>query len=334
MAPRTSTLLPLLAALPYASAWGQLGHTTVAYVAQNFVSAKTATYVQQLLSDTSSAYMANVATWADTYRETSEGRFSAPLHFLDALDSPPKTCNVNYARDCPEAGCIVSAIANYSSRAVQSSVGLIEQQKAMKWVIHFLGDIHQPLHVENLDLGGNTISVTFDGATTNLHASWDTAMPQKRAGDFSQANALAWATTLTTQIKSGAYATESKTWLQGMNAQDALNSSMVWATDTNKFVCTTALPNGPDAVSGQELSGTYYKTAIPVIEKQIAKAGYRLAAWLDAIVTATEKRGEGYVKTGNLATRGTFKLEPWMEQARQARRDFGDDCGCGEDHAH
>jgi hypothetical protein len=160
-APSTSTsikmaslryALPLLVVLPSAAnAWGSLGHTTVAYIAQNFVCDKTAKFAQQLLNDSSTAYLANVATWADSYRNEPEGKFSSVLHYIDALDNPPESCNIDYARDCPEEGCIVSAIANYSSRAVEKDVGIVEQQKALKWVIHFLGDVHQPLHVENIE---------------------------------------------------------------------------------------------------------------------------------------------------------------------------------------
>jgi hypothetical protein len=327
------SLLPLLVALPSVNAWGSLGHTTVAYIAQNFVCDKTAKFAQQLLNDSSSAYLANVATWADSYRNEPGGGFSGIYHYIDALDNPPESCNVDYARDCPEEGCIVSAIANYSSRALDKDVGIVEQQKALKWVIHFLGDIAQPLHVENIAIGGNQINVTFNGAKTNLHAIWDTAIPQKAVGNFSQANALSWATNLTSEIKHGKYKKESRTWLKGLDAKDPIASSMLWAQDANKYVCSTVLPNGPDAVFAQELSGAYYESAIPVVTKQIAKAGFRLAAWLDAIVEGSEKHG--HEKNDKVTRRGTAKLEPWMEEARQARRDFGGDCGCGpEEHAH
>jgi hypothetical protein len=329
------SLLPLLVVLPSVDAWGSLGHTTVAYIAQNFVCDKTAKFAQKLLNDSSTAYLANVATWADSYRSEPEGKFSSVLHYIDALDNPPKSCNIDYARDCPEEGCIVSAIANYSSRAVEKDVGIVEQQKALKWVIHFLGDVHQPLHVENIAVGGNLINVTFNGAKTNLHSIWDTAIPQKSAGNYSMANALSWATTLTSEIKHGQYKNDSKSWLEGLDAKDAINSSLVWARGANQYVCTTVLPNGPDAVFGKELSGAYYESAIPVVKMQIAKAGYRLAAWLDAIVEAAENHGHGQKWEGGKVHRGDVKLEPWMKVAKQARRDFGDDCGCDAgEHAH
>ncbi|KAF1351733.1 hypothetical protein EJ07DRAFT_136907 [Lizonia empirigonia] len=329
-----STVLATIAAAPSAYAWGSLGHTTVAYIAQNLVSQDTKKFAQRILNDTSASYLANVATWADSYRYTPEGAFSSPLHYIDALDAPPKQCNVVYERDCPEEGCIVSAIANYSTRAVTKSVGLDEQQKALKWVIHFVGDIHQPLHVESLEVGGNLINVTFAGARTNLHAAWDTAIPQKLVGNFSLANAERWAASLTNDIKRGVYKKESKSWSKGLKAKKPVDTAMLWATDANAFVCSTVVPAGADAVRNQEISGAYYDTTIPVVTKQIAKAGFRLAAWLDAIVA---NAGKGVIKgdDGKYGlTRRDFVLDPWMVEAKHKRAALGDDCGCDREHAH
>jgi hypothetical protein len=107
--------LLLISLASTAAAWGTLGHETVALVAQNYISSDTAKFCQTILADTSATYLANVATWADSYRETKAGAFSAPFHFIDAKDSPPKSCNVNYQRDCGSSGCSVSALANYVS---------------------------------------------------------------------------------------------------------------------------------------------------------------------------------------------------------------------------
>lgn len=94
-------------------AWGAYGHETVAYVASNFVASATRTYFQSLLGDTSANYLATVSTWADSYRSTTAGRFSAPFHYVDARDNPPSSCGVQYSRDCGSEGCVISAIANY-----------------------------------------------------------------------------------------------------------------------------------------------------------------------------------------------------------------------------
>jgi hypothetical protein len=97
------------------TAWGNLGHETVALIAQQYISSTTISFCQNILGDTSDTYLANVATWADSYRYTSAGSYSAPYHFIDAEDDPPTSCNVDYERDCGSRGCVVSAISNYVS---------------------------------------------------------------------------------------------------------------------------------------------------------------------------------------------------------------------------
>lgn len=109
------TLLSLLSAAPAVLAWGNLGHQTIAYIATDFVTSETKSWAQKILGDTTTSYLANYATWADTFKYTSAGSFSEPFHFIDALDSPPETCNVNYDRDCGDDNCVVSAIVNYVS---------------------------------------------------------------------------------------------------------------------------------------------------------------------------------------------------------------------------
>ncbi len=176
-------MLPLilisLFGLRLCAAWGDLGHETIAYIAQNFVNNQTQTWAQSILADTSSSYLANVATWADLYRYTFEGRWSAPFHFIDAEDDPPATCNVDFDRDCGDEGCSVSAIANYTARVQQTGTLDAEQiNYALRFLVHFVGDITQPLHDEAFEVGGNDVDVTFDGENTELHAVWDTSIPE------------------------------------------------------------------------------------------------------------------------------------------------------------
>jgi hypothetical protein len=95
------------------------------------VTTPTKTHFQKILGDTTTNYLAAVATYvnappqqnkifltqskADTYRYTSAGLYSKPYHFIDAQDNPPSSCGVEYSRDCGEGGCVVSAIKNYVS---------------------------------------------------------------------------------------------------------------------------------------------------------------------------------------------------------------------------
>ena len=100
-------------------------------------------------------------------------------------------------------------------------------------------------------------------------------MPEMYVGGSTLADAKSWATTLTTAIKTGAYKTAHASWTGGINLKDPESSAMIWASDSNAYICTTVMPDGISAVENVDLSGDYYTSAMPVIELQIAKAGYR-----------------------------------------------------------
>lgn len=116
-----------------------------------------------MLNDTSDSYLANVASWADSYRATTAGSWSAPLHFIDAEDNPPTSCNVDYDRDCGSSGCSVSAIVNYTQRVGDGRLSTANTAQALKFLVHFIGDITQPLHDEAYELGANGVAVTYEG---------------------------------------------------------------------------------------------------------------------------------------------------------------------------
>ncbi len=100
-------------------------------------------------------------------------------------------------------------------------------------------------------------------------------MPEKYAGGSTISTAETWATTLTKAIKTGTYSSSASGWLTGIDLSDPVTTAMGWAQDSNAFVCTTVIPKGVSAVEKVDLSGAYYTSAIPVIEEQIAKSGYR-----------------------------------------------------------
>ncbi|KAI0385230.1 S1/P1 nuclease [Hypomontagnella monticulosa] len=272
--------------LPGAVAWGSLGHITVAYIATNFVKESTTTYFQDVLQNDTEHYLAGVATWADSIRYTKWGRFSKNFHFIDAKDTPPTYCGVDFERDCKEEGCVVSSIQNYTSQLLDTDLWPWRRNQAAKFVVHFVGDIHQPLHVENVAQGGNGIHVKWESSDLNLHHVWDTSIAEKMLGGIHRKPydaGIQWAAGLSDEIKTGKYAAASKLWTVGLSLDDPIQTAMGWANESNALVCTHVLPEGPKAIVGQELAGEYYEKAAPVIELQVAKAGYRLAAWLDLI---------------------------------------------------
>jgi len=129
--------------------------------------------------------------------------------------------------------------------------------------------------------------VTYDGDGTNLHAVWDTAIPAAVAGGSSRATAKAWAANLTAAVRTGAFKTASAGWFSaGTNVSAPAVAALAWARESNAHVCSTVLAGGLAFVEDTDLAGDYTRAAAPVVDEQVAKQGFRLAKWLDAIAAA------------------------------------------------
>jgi hypothetical protein len=127
--------------------------------------------------------------------------------------------------------------------------------------------------------------VTYNKTSTNLHSVWDSSLPSSIAGGSTLATAKSWAATLTTAIQTGSYKSLASGWVSGISVKGTA-SPLKWATESNAAVCSTVLAKGLAYVESNDLSKDYLTSAKPVVELQIAKQGYRLAKYLDAIVAA------------------------------------------------
>lgn len=112
-------------------------------------------------------------------------------------------------------------------------------------------------------------------------------MPEKLVGGYALSDAQDWAQNLTDEIKSGQYQSAAAGWIDGLDLSDAQGTALKFAQDANTFVCSTVLKGGDSAVEKGDLGGDYYEAAIPIFTQQIAKGGYRLAAWLNLIATGS-----------------------------------------------
>ena len=168
----------------------------------------------------------------------------------------------------------MTALSNYTQIVTQS-----QDVDALKFIIHFLGDITQPLHDEAEKVGGNDIAVTWDGAATNLHHCWDTQMVEKVAGGGSSASTVtSFSQTLIQEIDSGDYSSQKADWISCVDPTKIEDCAVQWAQDANAINCKFVLVNDE---TNQELDGDYYTGAAPYIKQQIAKGGYRLGAYLN-----------------------------------------------------
>ncbi|KAI5809215.1 S1/P1 nuclease [Pyronema omphalodes] len=289
---KTTVILPLAFIASGANAWGTLGHQSVALLAQQYLLPGTIQSVQTLLNDTTTTYLGDIALWADSFRYTPEGSFSGGYHFVNGHDAPPpESCEIIYPEDCPPEGCVIKAIGNYTERLKDYTLPVDQRQQALKFVVHFIGDISQPLHTEAFGAGANNLTVWFQGYKTNLHAAWDTAIPNAMIGfppnaKIGNGDSLGWANNLAAAINAGKYKKLVWSWLKDHSVRslkEEERAATVWAQESNEEVCDYAMVKGGNAYNGTEIGGAYYEGAKPIVEVSIAKAGIRLAAWLNLI---------------------------------------------------
>lgn len=227
-------------------------------------------------------------------------------------------------------------MANYTQRVADGRLSAENTAEALKFLVHFVGDITQPLHDEAYEVGGNDIKVTFDGYSgDNLHSDWDTYIPEKLVGGGTLSDAQTWANTLITDITSGSYKSAAASWIAGDSIDDVVTSATRWASDANAFVCSVVMPNGAAALQTGDLYPTYYNSVIGTIELQIAKGGYRLANWLNNIhATKIAKRSVGSVEMPQPDLRDVLPAARPLSKAKLARAAMQSCCGKERGHKH
>jgi hypothetical protein len=258
----STALLFYLALCLSAQAWGRQGHIVVAEIAEQYLEISTVKQVRELLALENVTALADVSMWADQIRlQRSE---TAPWHYVNIPTRPPSGTPAAYdtRRDCARGDCVVAKIAEFSRVLGDSQSDRLE---ALKFIVHFVADIHQPLHCSNnADRGGNDTHVEFNGRLTNLHSIWDSGIlaPAVRYGDE-----RGYALTLVRSV------TESQTALwRASSMEDWANEGYTIATD----VIYKRLPDAFGA-----LSSSYGTDMLPIVNGQLRRAGVRLADLLN-----------------------------------------------------
>jgi hypothetical protein len=155
----------------HALAWGPEGHQIVASIAENDLSAPVRAQVKQLLAGGADS-LADIASWADQVRPSRPD--TAAWHFADI---PADADGYDPQRDCKRDSCVVAQITLKAKVLSDKAQSPARRFEALIWVVHFVGDIHQPLHcINNDDRGGNDVKVKFNGHTVKLHQVWDSGI--------------------------------------------------------------------------------------------------------------------------------------------------------------
>ena len=282
------SLLALAAALAAlicspALAWGDLGHEVTALIAYRHVSPTARAALDALLASDpdplTAGDFASRATWADKYRNAH--RETAAWHFVDIeIDRPdleracfgfPTLQGGQWASQGPAQDCVVNKIDEFAAELKNPSTPAAERLLALKFLIHFMGDLHQPLHAaDHDDRGGNCIGLSPpQGAQNNLHAYWDVSVINALGQSAAQ---------IAEQLDARLSAADIKAWTQGTPQSWAMDTFEVGRRDGYALPSTPTCQNGGSVA----LSPAYRAQAEKDAAAQLLKAAVRLAAVLNA----------------------------------------------------
>lgn len=309
-----SVLLAVLAVSPPARAWGCQGHEIVAIIAESHLNPRARLMAQEILAtspislglprychDPGLDAFADSSTWADDERSIRPD--TASWHFIDI---PLTARRDDLAQYCnPSTGCLTSALAAELAILKNPRESVQARADALRFVIHLVGDIHQPLHAAtNNDRGGNCVPVEFFGRmpqeknlkydefSPNLHQIWDVDIIEKLSRGASP------------QTMASELDDEFRAQIPVWQSQRADFSA--WAWESHSLAASVAYGRLPRRIGAEwprqvsscadddriglrmlelreDLGTDYESAAAPVVEQQLAKAGARLAGLLNSL---------------------------------------------------
>ena len=275
--------IAMILSSPWVFGWGQNGHRIVAKICYDNLSRKAKNEVDKALGNN---YLEQVSTWADYIRSERNWKFVDPWHYV-TID-PDKTVEEvlaetggnNKIENVVEGIQLMQAILKDDAEAIETFQKLMDKNKveplagsmkatALAFLIHFIGDVHQPLHVgKNRDLGGNKISVLFFSEKTNIHSVWDSKLIDHEQLSFTEYSAFIEKRHSAKKDELGT--TNPIAWAQeSVGYRERIYNTLYDNTDRE-----SGLPS---------FSYNYQHDFIPVVEHCLAAAGYRAAAMLNEI---------------------------------------------------
>jgi hypothetical protein len=270
-------VMVLMTASP--QAWGGFGHRLVGSIAANHLTPVAKQNVAWLLDGRS---LADVSSWADEVR--TDTWQTGLWHYLNI---PADAKGYDRNRDCPRQpetadgsrgdrwrDCAVDRIAYAEQRVADVKLDRLDRGTALKYLVHFVGDLHQPFHALGVGRGGNDVIVRVFGSPNcgndpakpspcNLHSVWDSRLISHRG--LSEPNYLVRLETLIA----------SKKWVGQPPGTPAQWAEQSWALGKAALVANDT-----------NIDEAYYRAQIPVIDERLALAGVRLAAVLNRVLVA------------------------------------------------
>ncbi len=265
-----AVLAALLPSSP-ALAWGKTGHRVVAAIADAELSGLARAHIQEILGPGES--LDEAATWPDEMRADPSmfwQKTATPWHYV--------TLNGTAYDHAPPEGDALEALTRFTRILQDKRATLADKQLALRFVVHLVGDLHQPLHVGKCcDKGANEVKVTFFGKPTNLHAVWDSELVDDEQLSFTELAAKLERHISNREIIDWCDV-DPRDWIrESAEIRDSLYPAGPSKADA---------PSVTDERKGSglpDLSYSYVHKFTPVMERRLSQAGVRLAAYLNAI---------------------------------------------------
>lgn len=242
----------LLAAPSSVLAWGATGHRVVGRIAQNHLAPEAARAIECLMATES---LARAATWPDEIRSDPAWKHADPWHFISIEDDQTLETTERVA-----AGDVLAALERFEKVLRDPQAERQAKVEALRFLVHFVGDIHQPLHVGRQgDQGGNRVQVRWHGRETNLHTVWDSSMIDEEKLSYTE-----WVEFIDHPTQA-----EIRAW-QGAPSRDWLQESFAVRAQVYD-------------VGDGNLAYKYSYRNLPLVRQRLLQAGVRLAGLLNSI---------------------------------------------------
>ncbi|CUA88614.1 S1/P1 nuclease [Pseudidiomarina woesei] len=246
---------------PSAHAYGGIGHHAFCEITYTLVQPATRARLDAMVAEHPDYDdFGSICSWADHIKSNDQWDWAKPHHYVNFPRSEAKVRPEN----CSDKGCILSAIQHHYDVLKHDPNDWV----ALAFLVHFMGDLHQPMHVSFADdLGGNRASLVYFDQPTNLHRLWDTDMLAQRGGEQSSAKAQE----LTKELEPLAPLS--------VNPEQTL----AWANES-AAITRRIYSNYRE---GQEIADDYTAQWGPVLEQRMQQGAQRLAAILDGLYART-----------------------------------------------
>ncbi len=257
-----AALILLVASISDAAAWGHRGHRVIGIIADGRLQPEIKASIIAKFNITN---LADVASWADRTRK--KRRHESSWHYVNVEEG---RWTYNAARDCPKGTCVTEKIREFADILADPSASLRERKDALKFLVHFVGDVHQPLHLGNRkDRGGRTFRVRYKGKVANLHSLWDGGLINWRGESprVGAKNLFKYAARLNEEVS----AEKVSDW--------CLSTISDWANESRSLALKEVYN-----VDG-DLSKAYIKRGREIINLRLTQAGIRLAHLLNTALT-------------------------------------------------